>query len=121
LAEALGPVAAGRPVVACLAVLSDKDAAGVVEALAPELAGLVATEVPAERLATAGRPGAEGFPAGDLAALAHAAGVGWVGEERDPRAALSVARAQALELGGVVLVTGSHYLLDYAEPGELAS
>jgi hypothetical protein len=61
------------------------------------------------------------LPASDLAVLARETGIGWVGEEREPRVALSVARARALELGGVVLVAGSHYLLDYAEPGELAS
>jgi hypothetical protein len=57
----------------------------------------------------------------DLAVLARAAGIGWVGEEADPVAALAVARARALDVDGIVLVTGSHYLLDYAAPGELAS
>jgi dihydrofolate synthase/folylpolyglutamate synthase len=121
LAEALPAAADGRPVVACLALLADKDAAGVVDALAPVLEGMVATEVPAERLAEVARPGARTLPASDLAVLARETGIGWVGEEREPRVALSVARARALELGGVVLVAGSHYLLDYAEPGELAS
>ena len=115
LAEALSQAAAGRPVIACVAVLADKDAAGVVEALAPAIAGLVATEIPGERLASAGRPGAEAFAASALADAAREAGVGWVAEEADPAAALELASEEARRLGGVVLVTGSHYLLRYAE------
>jgi dihydrofolate synthase / folylpolyglutamate synthase len=115
LAEALPAAAGGRPVVACLAVLADKDAAGVMAALAPGLDGLVATEIPAERLADAGRPGARARGASDLAGLAREAGLGWVGEEADPVAAMARARERAIELGGVVLVTGSHYLLRYAD------
>jgi dihydrofolate synthase/folylpolyglutamate synthase len=115
LAEALRAVAGGRPVIACVAVLADKDGAGILRALAPELSGIVATEVPAERLAGTARPGAQALPTADLAALAREAGVGWVGEEPDPAAALSAARARALDVGGVVLVTGSHYLLAYVE------
>ena len=53
LAEALPEVAGGRPVVACLAILADKDAAGILEALAPRLELVVCTELPAERLARA--------------------------------------------------------------------
>jgi dihydrofolate synthase/folylpolyglutamate synthase len=114
LAEALPAVAAGRPLVGCLAVLADKDAAGIVAALAPRLDGLVATEVPAERLASAGRPGARARPASDLAAAAREAGLGWVGEEPDPVQAIALARERAAERGGMVLVCGSHYLLRYA-------
>ncbi len=114
LAEALPTVAAGRPVIACLAVLADKDAAGLVGALAPVLAGMVATEVPAERLAEAGRPGARALGAGDLAAVAREAGLGWVEEVGDPAVAVRRARSVAEAQGGVVLVTGSHYLLRYA-------
>jgi dihydrofolate synthase/folylpolyglutamate synthase len=115
LAEALPQAAAGRPVIACLAVLADKDAGGVVAALAPALAGLVATEIPAERLAAAGRPGAAAYPAGDLAAAAREAGIGRVEEEADASAAIAGAKEQARADGGVVLVTGSHYLLRYAQ------
>ncbi len=89
---------------------------GLVEALAPVLDGLVATEVPAERLATAGRPGARALAASDLAAVAREAGLGWVGEESDPVAAIALARARATELGGAAVVCGSHYLLRYANP-----
>ena len=114
LAEALPAIAGGRPVVAALAVLADKDSGGIVGALAPLLAGVVATEVPAQRLASAGRPGAQARPASDLAATAREAGIGWVEEEPDPAAAISRARAIARRQGGILLVTGSHYLLRYA-------
>ena len=60
-------MAAGQPLVGCLAVLADKDAAGILAALAPRLDGLVATEVPAERLASAGRPRARALEADALA------------------------------------------------------
>jgi dihydrofolate synthase/folylpolyglutamate synthase len=116
LAEALPAVAAGQPLVGCLAVLADKDAAGILAALAPRLDGLVATEVPAERLASAGRPGARALSTDALASAAREAGLGWVREEREPVAAISRAREHAREIGGAVLVTGSHYLLRYASP-----
>jgi dihydrofolate synthase/folylpolyglutamate synthase len=115
LAEALPEVAGGRSVTACAAVLADKDAAGIVGALAPAVAGLVATEVPAERLAEAGRPGARALPAANLAAAAREAGLGWVGEEVDPVGAIALARERAQPVDGMVLVCGSHYLLRYAE------
>ena len=114
LAEALPAIAGGRPVVAALAVLADKDSGGIVGALAPLIAGLVATEVPAQRLVSAGRPGAQARPASDLAAIAREAGIGWVEEEPDPTAAISRAGAIARRQGGILLVTGSHYLLRYA-------
>jgi dihydrofolate synthase / folylpolyglutamate synthase len=114
LAEALPAVAGGRPLVACVAVLADKDAAGIVEALAPALGGLVASEIPAGRLATAGRPGAVTLAATELAAIARRAGIGSVEHEPDPAAAIGRARALAAAQSGVVLVTGSHYLLRYA-------
>ncbi len=115
LAEALPAVAAGRPVVGCLAVLADKDVAGVVGALAPVLGGVVATEIPAARLASAGRPGARTLDAGALARAARRAGVGRVEQVDDPAAAVARARQLADSQGGVLLVTGSHYLLRYAQ------
>jgi dihydrofolate synthase/folylpolyglutamate synthase len=114
LAEALPALSAGRPVIACLAALADKDAAGIVGALAPALGGIVATEIPVERLASAGRPGAKARAAGELAELARASGIGWVRELADPVAAIAEARSAAHAQAGVVLVTGSHYLLRYA-------
>ena len=114
LAEALSAVAGGRAVVACLALLADKDAAGFMSALGPVLAGVVATEIPAERLAAAGRPGARALSASRLAALSREAGVGWVEEVVEPRAAVERARAVARGQGGLALVAGSHYLLAYS-------
>jgi len=85
LGEALAELAAERPVVGCLAVLADKDVAGLVGALAPCLAALVATEVPAQRLAQAGRPGARALPAAELEEVARAAGIERVERMDDPR------------------------------------
>ncbi len=114
LAEALPAVAGERPVFAALAVLADKDARGLLGALAPALAGLIATEIPADQLATAGRPGARALPAAELAGLARAAGIASIETEADPASAIERARAIAREKGGVALVTGSHYLLRHA-------
>ena len=114
LAEALPAVAGGRPVIACLAVLADKDAGGILAALAPALGGLVTTEIPADRLASAARPGARALGADALAEAARGAGIGWVEEVPNPAAAVARARSVADAQGGVLLVTGSHYLLRYA-------
>jgi dihydrofolate synthase / folylpolyglutamate synthase len=114
LAEALPAIAGGRPVVAAMALLADKDAGGILAALGPLLAAVVATEIPAGVLARAGRPGARALQAGDLAALARGAGIGQVEEEIDPAAAIARARALAQAQGGIALVCGSHYLLPYA-------
>jgi dihydrofolate synthase / folylpolyglutamate synthase len=113
LAEALAGVARGRPVVACLAVLADKDAAGILAALAPQLAAVVCTEIPTTRLEGAGRPGARSLEAETLAALARQAGVGDVEAEPDAAGAVERALELARERSGVALVAGSHYLLGY--------
>ena len=60
LAEALPAVAGGRPVIAALAVLADKDVRSLVGALAPVLAGIVATEIPARPPGRRGSTGREG-------------------------------------------------------------
>ena len=114
LAEALPEAAGKAPVVACLALLAEKDAAGVLAALAPRLEAAVCTELPASDLARAGRPGTRALEATRLAALAEAAGLSAVEALPEPRAALERARALARELDGIVLVAGSHYLLPYA-------
>jgi dihydrofolate synthase/folylpolyglutamate synthase len=114
LAEALPAVAGGRPVVACLAVLADKDAVALVGALAPALAGVVVTEIPAARLASAGRPSARAHGVASLAEAARAAGIARVEQVADPAAAVRRARTIAHDQGGIMLVTGSHYLLRYA-------
>jgi dihydrofolate synthase/folylpolyglutamate synthase len=113
LSEALAEVAGEAPVFACMAVLADKDAAGIVEALAPRLALVVCAELPAARLARAGRPGAEALPAVDLAVVATAAGLA-AESMTEPRAAVRRALDAARDRGGVALVCGSHYLLEDA-------
>ena len=114
LAEALPATIDGRPVVACLATLADKDAAGIVAELAPQLAAAVVTEIPAERLESVGRPGARSLNAAELARLAGDAGIVPVEALADPSEAIARARDLARERGAVALVCGSHYLLRYA-------
>jgi dihydrofolate synthase/folylpolyglutamate synthase len=114
LAEALPAATGGRPVVACVAVLADKDAAGIIAALAPQLAGTVLTEIPAERLESVGRPGARSLEAAELARVATAAGMALVEPVPDPHVAIARARELARERGAVALICGSHYLLRYA-------
>jgi dihydrofolate synthase/folylpolyglutamate synthase len=114
LAEALPATTGGRPVVGCIATLADKDAAGIIGALAPHLAALVTTEIPTARLESVGRPGARSTTAVELAALAEAAGIAHVEACVEPADAASRARQLAHERGAVALVFGSHYLLRYA-------
>jgi dihydrofolate synthase/folylpolyglutamate synthase len=111
LAEALPAIAAGRPVVACLAILADKDAARMVRALAPALDRAVCTELPGAALEAQGRPGARSHSATELAALCAEAGVA---AEAEPDFGRALGRATALATEpppGVVLVTGSHYAI----------
>jgi dihydrofolate synthase/folylpolyglutamate synthase len=111
LAEALPEVAEGRPVVACLAVLADKDAGGIAAALAPALDAAVATEIEPGRLTGVGRPGSSFLEAESLADALRDAGVPLVESVAEPRAALRRALELAAERSGVALVAGSHYLL----------
>jgi dihydrofolate synthase/folylpolyglutamate synthase len=104
LAEALdGPdgFLAGRRLVACLAVLDDKDATEMLRTLLPLCDTLVATRAQTPR----------SLPPATLASLCHqlgfAGGLEIVGE---PRAALERARALAGR-DGVALATGSIYLI----------
>jgi dihydrofolate synthase/folylpolyglutamate synthase len=113
LAEALPGIASGRPVIATMALLADKDAARVLAALGPSLAAVIATEIPDEVLARAGRPGARARSTRDLAEAARRAGVGHVEAVGDPASAVIRARELAELQGGVALVCGSHYLLRY--------
>jgi dihydrofolate synthase / folylpolyglutamate synthase len=111
LAEALPTIAEGRPVVACLAVLADKDAEEMVAALAPALDRVVCTELPAAALEGHGRPGAASRPTAELVAACEAAGLA---AEAEPALGAALARARELAAGppeGVLLVTGSHYAL----------
>jgi dihydrofolate synthase / folylpolyglutamate synthase len=114
LAEALPEASGGVPVMACLAILADKDATGILNALAPRVELAICTEVPAERLAGAGRPGAESLDAPRLADLARAAGISRAEAVAEPEEAVRRTVIAASERGGAALITGSHYLLGYA-------
>jgi dihydrofolate synthase/folylpolyglutamate synthase len=111
LAESLPRLAGGRRVVACLAILADKDAEAMIGALAPALERAVCTELPQAALEGHGRPGARSRPAGELATLCAAAGV-QAEAQADLNAALNRAVALAAEEPeGLVLVAGSHYAI----------
>ncbi len=112
LAEALKTELGGRPVVACLAILGDKDAHGIVSALAPALSAAVCTEIPPERLEGAGRPGTSSVPASELARICDGLGVSATAN-LDPARAIGLALTLARERTGVALIAGSHYLLGY--------
>ncbi|MFL5832806.1 MAG: bifunctional folylpolyglutamate synthase/dihydrofolate synthase [Solirubrobacterales bacterium] len=111
LAEALPAVSGGRRVVACLAILADKDAAAMIAALAPALDRAVCTELPAAALEGHGRPGAHSHPARDLVALCERVGLR---AEPEPQFAAALERARSLAVEspeGVVLIAGSHYAI----------
>lgn len=111
LAASLPAVSEGRRVVACLAVLADKDAAAMVAALAPALEHAVCTELPPVALEGHGRPGARSRPAAGLVAACEAAGVP---AEAEPDFASALERARALATAapeGVLLIAGSHYAI----------
>jgi dihydrofolate synthase / folylpolyglutamate synthase len=97
-------------VVCCIAILEGKDAAGIVNGLAPAVSHFVCTEVPPERIEGSGRPGGRSRPALEIAALCQKAG-----KEAetipDPLKAWERAHELARERNGVALAAGSHYLL----------
>ena len=114
LAGSLPEFLAGRPLVAVLSVLDDKDAAAMLATLLPLCAGVVFTVNANPRALS---------PA-TLASLAGQVGAGgWDGITRvevDPHRAVALARELAGDLaaaaeppspGGVVLATGSIYLI----------
>ena len=111
LAESLPAVAAGQRVVACLAVLADKDAEAMIAALAPVLDRVVCTELPVAALEGHGRPGARSHSAAALAEICNGVGLG---AEVHPDFAAALRRARELaatESEGLLLVTGSHYAI----------
>jgi dihydrofolate synthase / folylpolyglutamate synthase len=110
LAEAIPKLAGDRPIVCCLAILEGKDAAGIVNALAPAVSRFVCTEIPPERIEGSGRPGGRSRPALEVAALCQKAGVE-AEAIADPLAAWHRVRELARERSGVALAAGSHYLL----------
>lgn len=112
-----GSATAGGRVVACLAILADKDAAAMVRALAPVLERAVCTELPRAALEAHGRPGAASHSAVELAATCVREGLP---AEAEPDFAGALRRASALasaEPEGMVLVAGSHYAIAPARAG----
>jgi len=100
----------GREIVCCLAVLEEKDAKGIVDALAPAISQFVCTEVPPEAIEGSGRPGGRSHPASELAELCRRTTV----EAEaivDPIDAWRRARELARKRNGIALAAGSHYLL----------
>lgn len=114
LAEALPEVAAGRTIVACLAILRDKDAAAMIGALSAVLDHVVCAELDAEALASRGLSEAVSQPAADLVRACEAAGLG---AEAEPDFAVAVRLARRLaseQPNGMLLIAGSHYVLEPA-------
>ena len=101
LAEALPEFVAGRRLVACLAVLDDKDAAEMLRILLPLCDAVVATRGPTPRALS---------PATIASLVEQLSFDGTVEVVGEPRSALQRARALAGE-GGVALATGSIYLI----------
>jgi dihydrofolate synthase/folylpolyglutamate synthase len=110
LAEALPALAGGRPVVACLSLLSDKDAAAIAAALAPGIHQCVCTA--ADPGPAMGRPGSRALEADGLARAVAATGVPCEAIS-DPTAAVARTAELARARSGVALGAGSHYLLRY--------
>ena len=96
LAEALPAVVGERRVVACLAVLADKDAVAMARILAPVLDRAVCTELPSAALRARGRPGAHSHPAAALVAACEAAGLR---AEAEPDFATALRRGTELAAG----------------------
>ena len=96
--------------IACLAILADKDAAAMIARLAPALGLFVFTGLDQARLRSSGRPGARAWEASELVSLCSAQGGESVGLAV-PAEALALARREAEEREGTLLVAGSHYLL----------
>ncbi|MEA2298440.1 MAG: dihydrofolate synthase / folylpolyglutamate synthase [Solirubrobacteraceae bacterium] len=100
LAESLPAFLAGRPLSLVVSILDDKDAAAMLAALLPLCSRLIVTAAASPRALS---------PA-TLASLASQLDLGPAAEiEPDPRRALAGAREEAG--GGVVLATGSLYLI----------
>jgi dihydrofolate synthase / folylpolyglutamate synthase len=114
LAEALPEVSQGAPVVACFAVLEGKAAEPMLAALAPRIVHAVCTQLPPERLARSGRPGAASVPAVALGELCTRIGLSHE-VVSDPMQAVERARADGRTRSGMALCTGSHYLLSYGQ------
>ncbi|HET9163624.1 MAG TPA: cyanophycin synthetase [Solirubrobacterales bacterium] len=115
LAEALPEVAAGRPVIAVLAILADKDADAMVAALAPAVKHAICTQLPAPDEPETPRSKASQSRRRSLGAAELSRICGQAGVEAEAEADFGTAMARGRELarqaGGVLLVAGSHYAL----------
>jgi dihydrofolate synthase/folylpolyglutamate synthase len=100
LAESLPEIAAGRPTVAVVSILDDKDAASMLATLLPACQAVVLTSSRNPRA----------LPPPTLESLTRQIGGPPAEVVGDPRAALQRARALA-GAGGVVVATGSIYLV----------
>jgi dihydrofolate synthase/folylpolyglutamate synthase len=110
LFELLPELTDGREIVCCLAVLAEKDARGIIEALAPAISHFVCTEIPPEAIEGSGRPSGRSHPASELASLCTEAGVE-AEAMADPIDAWRHARELARTRHWIALAAGSHYLL----------
>jgi dihydrofolate synthase/folylpolyglutamate synthase len=111
LAESLPALAGGRRIVACLAILADKDAEAMIAALAPALEQAVCTELPIAALKGHGRPGARSRSAAELGVICESAGLA---AEALPDFEAGLKRAVALAADdpeGLALLAGSHYAI----------
>jgi dihydrofolate synthase/folylpolyglutamate synthase len=111
LAEALPALTGERPIIACLAILADKDAEAMVRALAPALERAVCTELPRAALESHGRPGARSHPAAELAAVCQRVGLPAEAEPGFEAALRRGAELAAKTPDGALLVAGSHYAI----------
>jgi folylpolyglutamate synthase/dihydropteroate synthase len=109
LADAL-PAFGGGHVVCCVAILAEKDARGILRALAEACETFVCTEIPSEAIEGSGRPGGESWAGEELARLCRDAGRA-AEAIPDPVAAWDRTRELARLRDGVALAAGSHYLL----------
>lgn len=118
LADALAGLVGGRPVIACLAALREKDIGAMARGLAPALERVVCTQLPSRELHLPHITGSmqlSSLPAGrtglEAVELARAFGEAGIPTETEPDfgAAVRRGRALALEVGGILLITGSHY------------
>jgi dihydrofolate synthase/folylpolyglutamate synthase len=110
LASTLPGIVGEQEVVCCLAIMDDKDAAAIVEALAPACSAFVCTEIPERVIRGSGRPSGSAHPSAELAKLCRSAGHE-AESVPDPVAAWERARELARTRGAMALAAGSHYLL----------
>jgi dihydrofolate synthase / folylpolyglutamate synthase len=101
LTASLPDYVAGRPLTVVVSILDDKDAAAMLDELLPLAARLVVTHSANPRA----------LSPGTLESLAHQLGAADVVAAPEPHVALERARELARAEGGVVLATGSIYLV----------